>query len=127
MHQNISGHRTNSSTRIASLWSERGFTFFYFPTPRQDGAVDAGIARGGFGPRQVPCCPLNGNRKAETLAESGFLYDISLVGVLDLRVWAWRLSPVEFKNAKCLNLCELQLILGDQLRLPVSRPAEAHK
>ncbi|CDJ31679.1 DNA-directed RNA polymerase II, putative [Eimeria mitis] len=33
----------------------------------------------------------------------------------------------EFKNAKCLNLCELQLILGDQLRLSVSRPAEAHK
>ncbi|KAL8271174.1 hypothetical protein Esti_004906 [Eimeria stiedai] len=32
----------------------------------------------------------------------------------------------EFRNAKCLNLCELQLILGDQLRLPVSRPAEAH-
>ncbi|CDJ60053.1 DNA-directed RNA polymerase II, putative [Eimeria maxima] len=32
----------------------------------------------------------------------------------------------EFKNAKCLNLCELQLILGDQLRLSVSRPAEAH-
>lgn len=34
---------------------------------------------------------------------------------------------VEFKNAKCLNLCELQLILGDQLRLSVARPAEAHK
>ncbi|CDJ40151.1 DNA-directed RNA polymerase II, putative [Eimeria tenella] len=32
----------------------------------------------------------------------------------------------EFKNAKCLNLCELQLILGDQLRLSVARPAEAH-
>ncbi|KAK1444609.1 hypothetical protein BgAZ_105150 [Babesia gibsoni] len=27
----------------------------------------------------------------------------------------------EFKNAKCLNLCELHLILGDQLRLQHKR------
>ncbi|PFH38654.1 DNA-directed RNA polymerase II RPB4 [Besnoitia besnoiti] len=31
----------------------------------------------------------------------------------------------EFRSAKCLNLCELQLILSDQLRLPNTRSAEA--
>ncbi|KJP89060.1 hypothetical protein AK88_01353 [Plasmodium fragile] len=31
----------------------------------------------------------------------------------------------EFKNCKCLNLCELQLILGDQLRLTSKRNEEA--
>lgn len=32
-----------------------------------------------------------------------------------------------FNKAKCLNLCELQLILGDQLRLTMARPVEAQK
>ncbi|VWU51526.1 DNA-directed RNA polymerase II 16 kDa subunit, putative [Hepatocystis sp. ex Piliocolobus tephrosceles] len=31
----------------------------------------------------------------------------------------------EFKNCKCLNLCELQLILSDQLRLTSKRNEEA--
>ncbi|ANQ06528.1 DNA-directed RNA polymerase II 16 kDa subunit [Plasmodium coatneyi] len=31
----------------------------------------------------------------------------------------------EFQNCKCLNLCELQLILGDQLRLTSKRNEEA--
>ncbi|SBT70644.1 DNA-directed RNA polymerase II 16 kDa subunit, putative [Plasmodium malariae] len=34
-------------------------------------------------------------------------------------------SFAEFKNCKCLNLCELQLILGDQLRLTSKRNEEA--
>ncbi|SCL90687.1 DNA-directed RNA polymerase II 16 kDa subunit, putative [Plasmodium berghei] len=31
----------------------------------------------------------------------------------------------EFQNCKCLNLCELQLILGDQLRLTSKRNEDA--
>ncbi|KAF8822316.1 Dna-directed Rna polymerase II RPB4 [Cardiosporidium cionae] len=35
----------------------------------------------------------------------------------------WDLGP-DFKNSKCLNLCELHLILGDQLRLNTRRSSE---